>query len=119
MKRLARRLLQKQMLAAVASADVVVTNPTHYAVALKYERGRDQAPVVLAKGENQFARRIKALAAAHGVPHVRVATRAELDRALAGMGTRMVEVVFDRSLNVAAHDALNAAVVAAVDAVTA
>ena len=59
------------------------------------------------------------LAAAHGVPHVRVATRAELDRALAGTGTRMVEVVFDRSLNVAAHDALNAAVVAAVDAVMA
>ena len=39
------------------------------------------------------------LAAAHGVPHVRVVTRAELDRALAGMGTRMLEVVFDRSLN--------------------
>jgi flagellar biosynthetic protein FlhB len=70
MKRMARRLMQKQMLAAVPAADVIVTNPTHYAVALKYERGRDQAPVVLAKGENQFARRIKALAAAHGVPMV-------------------------------------------------
>lgn len=70
MRRMARRLLQKQMLSAVATADVVVTNPTHYAVALKYERGKDQAPVVLAKGENQFARRIKALAAEHGVPMV-------------------------------------------------
>ncbi|HYC72666.1 MAG TPA: EscU/YscU/HrcU family type III secretion system export apparatus switch protein [Opitutaceae bacterium] len=70
MRRMARRLLQKQMLSAVPTADVVVTNPTHYAVALKYERGRDQAPVVLAKGENQFARRIKALAAEHGVPMV-------------------------------------------------
>jgi flagellar biosynthetic protein FlhB len=70
MRRMARRLLQKQMLSAVATADVVVTNPTHYAVALKYERGRDQAPVVLAKGENMFARRIKALAAEHGVPMV-------------------------------------------------
>jgi len=69
-RRLARRLLQKQMLAAVPTADVVVTNPTHYAVALKYERGRDQAPVVLAKGENRFARRIKELAAEHGVPTV-------------------------------------------------
>ena len=39
-------------------------------VALKYERGRDQAPVVLAKGENRFARRIKELAAEHGVPMV-------------------------------------------------
>jgi flagellar biosynthetic protein FlhB len=70
MRRMARRLLQKQMLAAVPTADVIVTNPTHYAVALKYERGVDQAPVILAKGENRFALRIKALAAEHGVPVV-------------------------------------------------
>jgi len=70
MRRMARRLVQKQMLAKVPTADVVITNPTHYAVALKYERGLDKAPVVLAKGENQFARRIKALAAEHGVPMV-------------------------------------------------
>ena len=70
MRRMARRLLQKQMLSAVQTADVVVTNPTHFAVALKYERGVDQAPVVLAKGENRFAQRIKALAAEHGVPTV-------------------------------------------------
>lgn len=70
MKRMARRLMQRQMLQSVPSADVILTNPTHYAVALKYERGRDQAPVILAKGENQFARRIKALGAEHGVPMV-------------------------------------------------
>jgi len=70
MRRMGRRLLQKQMLGAVATADVVVTNPTHFAVALKYERGKDNAPVVLAKGDNRFALRIKALAAEHGVPMV-------------------------------------------------
>ncbi|HYD84009.1 MAG TPA: EscU/YscU/HrcU family type III secretion system export apparatus switch protein [Opitutus sp.] len=70
MRRMARRLMQKQMLSAVPTADVVVTNPTHFAVALKYERGKDQAPVILAKGENRFAQRIKALAAEHGVPTV-------------------------------------------------
>lgn len=70
MRRMARRLMQKQMLAAIPTADVVVTNPTHYAVALKYERGVDKAPVVLAKGENGFAKHIKALAAEHGVPMV-------------------------------------------------
>jgi flagellar biosynthetic protein FlhB len=70
MRRMARRMIQKQMLASVATADVVVTNPTHYAVVLKYERGRDRAPVVLAKGENRFAQRLKALAAEHGVPMV-------------------------------------------------
>ncbi|MCS6245111.1 MAG: EscU/YscU/HrcU family type III secretion system export apparatus switch protein [Opitutus sp.] len=69
-RRMARRLAQRQMLAAVATADVVVTNPTHYAVALKYERGIDAAPMVLAKGENALARRIKALAAEHEVPMV-------------------------------------------------
>lgn len=70
MRRMARQLLQKQMLSAVKTADVVVTNPTHFAVALKYERGKDKAPIVLAKGENRFAQRIKALAAENGVPMV-------------------------------------------------
>ena len=68
LRQLARRLLQKQMLKAVPTADVVVTNPTHFAVALKYERSRDKAPVLLAKGEGAFARRIKELAAEHDVP---------------------------------------------------
>jgi flagellar biosynthetic protein FlhB len=67
---MARRLLQKQMLSAVPTADVVITNPTHIAVALKYQRGTDKAPVVLAKGERLFARRIKAIAAEHDVPTV-------------------------------------------------
>jgi len=67
---MARRFLQKQMLSKIPIADVVVTNPTHFAVALKYERGRDKAPMVLAKGENAFAKRIKALAVEHGVPMV-------------------------------------------------
>ncbi len=83
MRRMARRLLQKQMLSAVATADVIVTNPTHYAVALKYERGKDQAPVVLAKGENRFAQRLKALAAEHGVPMVE---NKPVARALFAMG---------------------------------
>jgi flagellar biosynthetic protein FlhB len=69
-RRLARRLMRRQMLSAVSTADVVVTNPTHFAVALKYERGIDNAPVVLAKGENRFAQRIKAIAAEYEVPTV-------------------------------------------------
>jgi len=69
-RQMARRLLQKQMLGAIPTADAVVTNPTHYAVALKYERNKDKAPIVLAKGERLFAKRIKDLAAAHGVPMI-------------------------------------------------
>ncbi len=67
---MARRLLQKQMLADVVKADVIITNPTHYAVALKYERGVDAAPVILAKGQNLFAQRIKSIGSKHEVPTV-------------------------------------------------
>ena len=67
---MARRLLQRQMLADVPNADVIITNPTHYAVALKYERGVDAAPVVLAKGQNLFAQRIKTIGSKHEVPTV-------------------------------------------------
>ncbi|MCH6255842.1 EscU/YscU/HrcU family type III secretion system export apparatus switch protein [Puniceicoccaceae bacterium K14] len=67
---MAARLMQTQMLDEVPNADVVVTNPTHYAVAMKYERGVDNAPMVLAKGENAFAKRIKEVAQANGVPIV-------------------------------------------------
>lgn len=67
---MARRLMQRQMLDAVPVADVVVTNPTHYAVALKYETGKDPAPLVVAKGKNMFAQKIKRIAAEHGVPTV-------------------------------------------------
>ncbi len=70
MRRMARRLMQKQMLDAVPTADVIIVNPTHFAVALKYERGKDKAPVILAKGQDRFALRIKALAAEHGVPTI-------------------------------------------------
>lgn len=67
---MARRMLMNQMMGDVPMADVIVTNPTHYAVALKYESGKDLAPVVLAKGENLFAQRIKKVAKEHGVPMV-------------------------------------------------
>jgi len=69
-RQMARRLLQRQMLSDVPTADVVVTNPTHYAVALRYERGVDKAPIVLACGENVFALRIKEIARKHEVPMI-------------------------------------------------
>ena len=66
----ALELLGSQGVADVSTADVVVTNPTHYAVALKYEKGTDNAPIVVAKGENLLARRIKLIAKEHEVPMV-------------------------------------------------
>lgn len=56
-----------RMMAAVPGADVVVTNPTHYAVALRYD-GESPAPVVVAKGQDLVAARIRAVAAEHEVP---------------------------------------------------
>ena len=56
---------------AVKGADVVVTNPTHVAVALRYERGRDRAPRVVCKGEGQRAAAIRAVAQDGGVALMR------------------------------------------------
>ena len=64
--RLART--RRRMLAAVAKATVVITNPTHYAVALAYERGTNAAPKVVAKGVDEVAARIREAAEKHGVP---------------------------------------------------
>ncbi|MFA6286560.1 MAG: EscU/YscU/HrcU family type III secretion system export apparatus switch protein [Opitutaceae bacterium] len=93
-RRMARRLSQRQMLRAVATADVVVTNPTHYAVALKYERGVDSAPIVLAKGENALARRIKALAVEHEVPMVENRPVARMLHANARVGSPIPSELF-------------------------
>lgn len=64
----AREIAMSQMLADVARADVVLVNPTHYAVALKWKRGDRSAPVCLAKGTDDIAARIREKAAAAGVP---------------------------------------------------
>jgi flagellar biosynthetic protein FlhB len=61
---------KKRMLQAVPKASVVVTNPTHYAVALHYEMGMMGAPRVVAKGVDHLARRIRETAIAHDVPIV-------------------------------------------------
>jgi flagellar biosynthetic protein FlhB len=64
----ARRLSRMRMMAAVATADAVVVNPTHFAVAIAYDRARDRAPRVVAKGTDMLAARVRQRAAAHGVP---------------------------------------------------
>jgi flagellar biosynthetic protein FlhB len=61
---------RKRMIQAVPSADVVITNPTHYAVALKYDTGKMDAPVVVAKGVEAFALRIREVATEHKIPIV-------------------------------------------------
>lgn len=62
-----REMMKKRMMAAVPKADVVVTNPTHLAVALKYDSACSGAPIVVAKGAGHLAERIREVARQHGV----------------------------------------------------
>lgn len=84
-------IAMKQMLAEVPKADVVIVNPTHYAVALKWSRGSGRAPVCVAKGTDEVAARIRAKATEAGVPiwsdppcaraiHAQVKVGEEIDR---------------------------------------
>lgn len=61
---------QRRMMARVPDAAVVITNPTHYAVALEYEQGRTPAPIAVAKGVEEVALRIRELAEEHDIPIV-------------------------------------------------
>ncbi|WP_437187024.1 EscU/YscU/HrcU family type III secretion system export apparatus switch protein [Planctomicrobium sp. SH668] len=78
-RRMQREASQRKSLKDVPRASVVITNPTHYAVALRYESGVMSAPKVIAKGSGAFAKRIAATAREHGVP---VLERKPLTRAL-------------------------------------
>jgi flagellar biosynthetic protein FlhB len=63
-----RALARGRMMQEVPTADVVVTNPTHYAVALRYDEKKHRAPVVVAKGTDLIALKIREIATEHGVP---------------------------------------------------
>jgi flagellar biosynthetic protein FlhB len=77
--------IKKQIKTNVPTADVIVTNPTHYAIALKYDAGTMHAPRVVAKGKGPVALHIREIAIANGVP---ILERKPLARAL----YRLVEV---------------------------
>jgi len=68
-RRLREQRVRKRMMSAVPDASVIITNPTHYAVALKYNRG-DNAPVCVAKGLDLIALKIREVGTAHSVPIV-------------------------------------------------
>jgi flagellar biosynthetic protein FlhB len=72
-------LAQRRMMDELPRADVVITNPTHYAVALRYDQSKMSAPVVVAKGKDLVAMQIRNVAAAHRIP---VVSAPPLSRAL-------------------------------------
>jgi len=69
-RRRARQMAFARMMDAIPTADVIVTNPTHLAIALKYEAGVMRAPRMVAKGQRLMAERIRQIAREHGVPIV-------------------------------------------------
>ncbi|MGN7453808.1 flagellar biosynthesis protein FlhB [Paenibacillus pasadenensis] len=81
-----RRMALQRMMQEVPKADVVITNPTHFAIAIKYEGGKMEAPVILAKGMDYVALRIKEIAKENGVMTMenRPLARALYDRAEIG-----------------------------------
>ena len=62
-----REMSRRRMMSQVQKADVVITNPTHYSVAIKYEEGNMRAPVLLAKGSDTLALRIREMAKEHDI----------------------------------------------------
>jgi flagellar biosynthetic protein FlhB len=66
-RQLQREMAKKRMMAEVPKADVVITNPTHYAVAIRYDKSKDEAPRVVAKGVDNLALKIKEIAREAGV----------------------------------------------------
>ena len=67
-RRVQQELARRRMMQEVPKANVIVTNPTHFAVALRYDEKRMRAPIVVAKGADEIAARIRAVATEHNVP---------------------------------------------------
>ena len=65
-----RQMSLRRMMTEVPKADVVITNPTHFAIAVQYDASKGEAPIVLAKGKDLIAQKIKEIAKENNVPTV-------------------------------------------------
>jgi flagellar biosynthetic protein FlhB len=97
-RKVRQQRLRNRMLLDVPDATVIVTNPTHVAVALRYERGKNPAPVVVAKGADLLAKKIREIAFEH---HVAIVENVSLARALYG-SVEIGEVIPQEYFEVAA-----------------
>jgi flagellar biosynthetic protein FlhB len=89
-----QQMARRRMMAAVPTADVVITNPTHIAVAVRYEAGAMEAPLVVAKGQDLVAERIRELAREHDVPLVENPPVARLLHSRVEIGQMIPEDLF-------------------------
>lgn len=98
-----QQMARRRMMAAVPGADVVITNPTHIAVALKYETGAMEAPVVLAKGQDLVAEKIREIAREHRVPLVENPPVARLLHSKVEVGQAIPEELFKAVAEILAY----------------
>jgi len=98
-----QQMARKRMMAAVPTADVVITNPTHIAVAIKYEAGTMEAPVVLAKGQELVAEKIREIAREHRIPLVENPPVARLLHSKVEVGQTIPEELFKAVAEILAY----------------
>ena len=102
-RQLQRQMAQRRMMADVPTADVVVTNPTHYAVALKYTDGQGGAPRVVAKGSDEVAAKIREMAKEHKVALLEAPALARALHKHAEIGDEIPEALYSAVAEVLAY----------------
>ncbi|MES2319272.1 MAG: flagellar biosynthesis protein FlhB [Pseudomonadota bacterium] len=102
-RQMQREMARRRMMADVPTADVVVTNPTHYAVALKYTDGQGGAPRVVAKGSDEVAAKIRELAKEHKVTLLEAPALARALHKHADIGDEIPEALYSAVAEVLAY----------------
>jgi flagellar biosynthetic protein FlhB len=98
-----QQMARRRMMAAVPEADVIITNPTHIAVAIKYEPGKMEAPVLLAKGQELVAEKIREIAREHNIPLVENPPVARLLHQRVDIGQSIPEELFKAVAEILAY----------------
>ena len=98
-----REMARRRMMAEIPTADVVVTNPTHFSVALKYSENKMRAPIVVAKGSRLMAAKIKEIAKEHNVPILEAPPLARALHKHCELGQAIPEALFTAVAEVLAY----------------
>lgn len=98
-----REMARRRMMAEIPTADVVVTNPTHFSVALKYSENKMRAPIVVAKGSHLMAAKIKEIAKEHNVPILEAPPLARALHKHCDLGEAIPEALFNAVAEVLAY----------------
>jgi len=98
-----REIARRRMMSEIPKADVVITNPTHYAVAIKYSESGMRAPVVVAKGADALALKIREIATEHNVPTLEVPKLARALFAHTELGDEIPEALYSAVAEILAY----------------